>query len=229
MANRIYLDTDAFESLLHVPHHGRDIAQHTLFDDADLTETADGCAPAGIGQNQIEFERRMEALRVAEISGLLSTHPDEDHHAYLQLKNLRLKKRVIVNKQTAEQRERALTEAVENAVEELRQAQPSHVAPPVNAQFLLDLFLPESRCEEFLGDLQERYSKKLPRLGKARADWWYRKQVLTSLWPLACGFTRHAGKSTILRIVTFLLRLVGLAAWADALKRIADAGKQRVD
>jgi hypothetical protein len=199
-----------------VPHHGLDVTQLTLFDDPDLTETADGCAPAGVGQNQIEFERRIEALR--EIAGFSITHPDEDHQAYLAL-----------NKRTAAQRERALTEAVESAVEELRQAQPSHVAPPVNAQFLVDLFLPESRCEEFLGDLQERYSRRLKRLGKARADWWYYKQVFTSLWPLACGFTLRAGKSTILRLITFMLRLFGLSTCADALKQVADAEKKSIN
>src|SRR5437016_5340868 len=56
--------------------------------------------------------------------------------------------------------------------------------PPLNAQFALDLFLPDQICESFLGDLEERYRKKRQRLGGKRVDWWYRKQVVTSLWPL---------------------------------------------
>jgi hypothetical protein len=99
--------------------------------------------------------------------------------------------------------------------------------PPINAQLLIDLFLPEARCEEFLGDLEERYHRKLPRLGHARADWWYRKQVAASLWPLLCGFLRRTSKSSFAHVLCFLLRLAGQASWADALKKTADEEKKR--
>jgi hypothetical protein len=100
--------------------------------------------------------------------------------------------------------------------------------PPLNAQFLLDLFLSDDVCEAFLGDLQERYSKKLPRLGKQRADWWYRKQVLTSLWPLARSFGRRVSLGFVWRIAAFVLRLIGFPVLADALRRAAEEERKRV-
>jgi hypothetical protein len=100
--------------------------------------------------------------------------------------------------------------------------------PPLNAQFLLDLFLPDDVCEAFLGDLQERYARKLPRLGKQRADWWYRKQVLTSLWPLARSFGRRVSLGFVWRIGAFVLRLIGFPALADALRKAAEEERKRV-
>lgn len=94
--------------------------------------------------------------------------------------------------------------------------------PPVNAQLALDLFLPAEVCENFLGDLEERYHTKLARLGKARADIWYRKQVLTSLWPIACGAWRRISQSTVKRVFSFALRLVGFPGLADTLSKAAD-------
>src|SRR6185437_12927377 len=85
--------------------------------------------------------------------------------------------------------------------------------PPLNAQFLLDLFLPDAMCEAFLGDLQERYNKKLPRLGKTRADWWYRKQVAASLWPFFREFVGRSSKGMFARLLCIVLRTAGLSTW----------------
>ena len=101
-------------------------------------------------------------------------------------------------------------------------------APPLNAQFLIDLFLPDDVCEAFLGDLQERYTKKLSRLGKPRADWWYRKQVLTSLWPIFRDSAGRVSSSAVLRVLTFGLRLVGQSKLADAIHRAAEEERKRV-
>jgi hypothetical protein len=99
--------------------------------------------------------------------------------------------------------------------------------PPLNAQFLLDLFMPESRCEEFLGCLEERYNRKLARLGKKRADWWYHKQVATSLWPLFRAFAGRLSKSSLSHVLCFWLRLLGQGSWADALRKAADEERKR--
>ncbi len=87
-----------------------------------------------------------------------------------------------MRKSAASIRDRQLSDAIEKLLRNSVPCRQRHY--PLNAQFMLDLFLPESRCEEFLGDLQERYDRKRKRLGQTRADWWYRKQVATSLWPL---------------------------------------------
>ncbi|HEY4089734.1 MAG TPA: LuxR C-terminal-related transcriptional regulator [Bryobacteraceae bacterium] len=99
--------------------------------------------------------------------------------------------------------------------------------PPINAQLLMDLFLQESRCEEFLGDLEERYSRKLMRLGKTRSDIWYCKQVLTSLWPLFAASSVRVSKGSVSHVFCFVLRLLGLGGWADALRKAAEDDKKR--
>jgi len=110
---------------------------------------------------------------------------------------------------------------------QMSRPEPQRPTPPINAQFLLDLFLPESHCEEFLGDLQERYNKKVPRLGKLRADLWYRKQVFTSLWPLFRAWMKRSSKGSLARVVCFGLRLVGRESWANALRKVADEERKR--
>jgi hypothetical protein len=103
------------------------------------------------------------------------------------------------------------------------------ISPPVNAQFLLDLFLSDDVCEAFLGDLQERYGKKLKRLGKTRADWWYWKQVVTSLWPLARSAGRKVSWGMVSRVAAFVLRLAGFAPLADAIKKAAEEERRRTN
>lgn len=100
-------------------------------------------------------------------------------------------------------------------------------SPPLNAQLLLDLFLPESRCEEFLGDLEERYKKKRCRLGNWRSNVWYYKQVATSLWPLFRAWLRRASKGSLADVLCFALRLVGQVSWANALRKAADEERRR--
>ena len=49
---------------------------------------------------------------------------------------------------------------------------------PLNAQFLLDMILPPEKLDDQLSTLDELYRRKLPRLGKGRADLWYWKAAL---------------------------------------------------
>jgi hypothetical protein len=100
--------------------------------------------------------------------------------------------------------------------------------PPVNGQFLLDLFLPNHLAENAIGDLQERYNKKLKRLGRKRADLWYWTQVWTSLWPFLKTGARRISQSTVLRAVCFVLRMVGQTTWADVLKKHLENEKKRI-
>ena len=207
MANRTDVDTR-----LQIPRpFMTDEDQLKLFDDSDAAETAGGCAPAGVGRSQIK------AIPSIYIGFSKETLP-----TYRQLQRFMKTIEALQQRSTAQQ-DRALTDAVEA----LDQAPLTHVTPPLNSQFLLDLFLPESRCEEFLGDLAERYNKKLVRLGQTRADWWYRKQVATSLAPLCRAWMRRASKGSMANIMCFLLRLLGQSSLADVLKKAADEERKR--
>lgn len=63
--------------------------------------------------------------------------------------------------------------------------------PPINAEYLLYLFLSRDEREIVIGDLVEVYGEMVRRFNKPRADFWFYKQVLGSLWPL---FRRAVGR-----------------------------------
>ena len=46
------------------------------------------------------------------------------------------------------------------------------------------LFLPKKVREPLLGDLEEEYQEVREQFGKCSANFWFYKQVLTSLWPM---------------------------------------------
>src|SRR5436190_11200571 len=79
--------------------------------------------------------------------------------------------------------------------------------PPRNAELCFHLFLPPDIADSIVGDLDERFAKLVKRLGPTRAAWWYRKQVFTSMWPLAKTAIRRAGSSSVLGVVRFVLRV----------------------
>jgi hypothetical protein len=56
--------------------------------------------------------------------------------------------------------------------------------PPINAEYLLYLFLRRDEREVVIGDLLEGYGKILTRFNRRRADIWFYKQVGGSLLPL---------------------------------------------
>jgi hypothetical protein len=88
--------------------------------------------------------------------------------------------------------------------------------PPGNLELILYLF----DCDPLVGDLEERYRKLVKRLGKNRADLWYTKQVLTSIWPLLRGSMRRARSAAVVGVVGFALRFFGMGKIADELKRV---------
>jgi hypothetical protein len=56
--------------------------------------------------------------------------------------------------------------------------------PPQRAEYLLFLLLSRDERDVVTGDLFECYNRIVCRFGKRRADLWYYKQVVGSLWPL---------------------------------------------
>lgn len=176
--------------------------QLSLFEGADYLDEEDEITPAGIGHTQVEWQRSA----------------DEEYRAWM-LRGLKESAVAI--------RDRKLTDAIEEAVTQLGPLPSAPVVPPLNAQFLLDLFLAEPRCEEFLGDLRERYEKKRKRLDKGRADLWYYKQVATSLWPLFRAFLARSSKGSLARIFCLVLRFLGQGSWADAIRKAADEERKR--
>lgn len=57
--------------------------------------------------------------------------------------------------------------------------------PPLNAEYLLYFVLPRDDREVVIGDLLESYGRLLRRFSKRRADFWYYKEVVASMFPLA--------------------------------------------
>jgi hypothetical protein len=76
---------------------------------------------------------------------------------------------------------------------------------PLNAEYLLYLFLRKEEREALIGDLAECYGEVIRRFGKVRADIWFYKQVAGSLFPLI----RRA-----------VLRVAALAWLGRALRRL---------
>jgi DNA-directed RNA polymerase specialized sigma24 family protein len=66
----------------------------------------------------------------------------------------------------------------------LKREKDSPPRPPFNAEYLLYMFLRRDERDAVIGDLIEAYVHIVDRFGKARADVWFYKQVVGSLWPL---------------------------------------------
>ena len=60
-------------------------------------------------------------------------------------------------------------------------------APPSNASFLIELFLPSAAAEALVGDLEERYTRIYKKYGSRRAWLWYWFQTFITLRPLIAG------------------------------------------
>jgi hypothetical protein len=63
--------------------------------------------------------------------------------------------------------------------------------PPVNAQFLLFLFLPKSQRYRFVDDLNEEFKEIRKRIGRNRAVFWYWWQVIASIWPIFIAWLKR--------------------------------------
>jgi hypothetical protein len=55
--------------------------------------------------------------------------------------------------------------------------------PPTFAEYALYLVLDKEEREVLIGDLVEEYNYIKERFGKRKADLWFHKQVIWSLWP----------------------------------------------
>jgi hypothetical protein len=99
--------------------------------------------------------------------------------------------------------------------------------PPANLELLLHLAMSPADCEALIGDLEERYRKLATRLGRKRADIWYAKQVLTSIWPLLRDMIRRLGSSAVVHALCLILRLSGLGSIAGDLQRISAVKRKR--
>lgn len=119
--------------------------------------------------------------------------------------------------------------AVEVLRQELRQellSAKKQRQPPLNLELLLHLFIPQSDCEPLVGDLEERYRKLVKRLGIRRADLWYTKQVLTSIWPLLRAGLGRMGSSAAIGVIAFVPRVFGMGRIADELKQVVRRRKR---
>ncbi len=65
--------------------------------------------------------------------------------------------------------------------------------PPLNAEYILHLFLKADERDAVIGDLLERYASKHERFGERRAQFWFYGEVARSLWPLLKRLIARAG------------------------------------
>ena len=65
------------------------------------------------------------------------------------------------------------------------------VSRPLNAEFLLYLFLSKKDSEAVAGDLEERWRKIKKKFGVHRANFWYWTQVIRSLWPFGLAAVKR--------------------------------------
>lgn len=63
------------------------------------------------------------------------------------------------------------------------ETEPLPLRPPFNAEYLLYLVLRREEREVVIGDLIEEYGQVRERFNKRRADIWFYKQVIWSVWP----------------------------------------------
>jgi hypothetical protein len=84
----------------------------------------------------------------------------------------------------------------------------SSATPPINAEFLLYLFMSPENCDAFVGDLEERYRLIKCKFGARRANIWYRTQAIRSVWPIAWAWAKKATLKPALRISSGIARIV---------------------
>ena len=68
--------------------------------------------------------------------------------------------------------------------------------PPKHATKLLEYLLPKKEQPSIIGDLQEEFDERYAQFGYRKAAWWYRWQVLKTLW----FFLWRIGRNAIQRI-----------------------------
>jgi hypothetical protein len=112
-------------------------------------------------------------------------------------------------------------------IEKFRLLDKSKPRPPLNAEFILHIVLPDDRIEDAVGDLDERFGKKVERLGIARANFWYYKQVACSLWPYAKAAARRLSSGLVSQTIVFCLRVLGQNGLAEEIVQARAKTKTR--
>jgi hypothetical protein len=115
------------------------------------------------------------------------------------------------------------------AEERLRQARPLQIAPrpPTKLALALYLLMEDQDADAAAGDLEERFSERVKRLGERGARIWYAKQIVASVWPLLRACIGRVSTSAVSGLLGIVLRVVGLGGVADELKRAADIQVRR--
>lgn len=70
---------------------------------------------------------------------------------------------------------------------------PTTLVPPINAEFILHIFLKRDELDAVVGDLLEKYKKIWERFGPRRAKFWFYSEIARSLWPLLKRLVVRAG------------------------------------
>jgi transcriptional regulator with XRE-family HTH domain len=109
--------------------------------------------------------------------------------------------------------------SADNGVKRFEREPVTHAPkPPLDAEWVLHMIVPPKKCDDQVNSLEQLYVKKYKRIEKKRADIWYCKQVLGLVWRQL--FERRT-KITV-KMICWLLRLLGLGNVADALAQAAN-------
>lgn len=73
---------------------------------------------------------------------------------------------------------------------EARQRRAASVRTPINAEFLLYVFMSPEHCDALVGDLEERHRLIRKKFGQRRANFWYWTQVFVSLRPIIWAWVK---------------------------------------
>ena len=94
--------------------------------------------------------------------------------------------------------------------------------PPLNAEFLLCLFLDKQNCDAIIGDLEERYKLIQKKFGTLRANFWYWTQAVRSIGPIAWAWAKKLATKPLLAFVTWIAAkgFLGRNSW---LPRLAES------
>ncbi len=66
---------------------------------------------------------------------------------------------------------------------------------PINAEFLFYLLMPPKDCDAIVGDLEERYELVHKKFGPRKANFWYWKQALSSVFPIVWATSKRVAKT----------------------------------
>jgi len=97
----------------------------------------------------------------------------------------------------------------------LRNKKPIRRRPPLNAEFLLYLFMAPQHCNALVGDLEERYNTIRKKFGARRANLWFWAQAIRSVGPIVCAWFRKVLMKPIIAVLSWAAanRIVDHNSW----------------